>query len=92
MSIECSRSYDHEEELWPIRLQRIEVGRRLWKKESGYHQQARVENTFFRYKTIVGPRLRARHPGSQRAQAVIACNILNRMARLGMPESFAVGA
>jgi hypothetical protein len=24
------------------------VGRRRWKKESGYHQQARVENTFFR--------------------------------------------
>ncbi|MCP4901590.1 MAG: IS5 family transposase, partial [bacterium] len=28
-----------------------EVGRRQWKKESGYHQQARVENTFFRYKS-----------------------------------------
>jgi hypothetical protein len=24
-----------------------EVGRRQWKKESGYHRQARVENTFF---------------------------------------------
>jgi hypothetical protein len=24
------------------------VGRRQWKKESGYHRQARVENTFFR--------------------------------------------
>ena len=23
-----------------------EVGRRRWKKKSGYHQQARVENTF----------------------------------------------
>jgi hypothetical protein len=31
------------------------VGRRRWKKESGYHQQARVENTFFRYKSIIGP-------------------------------------
>jgi len=31
-----------------------EVGRRQWKKESGYHRQARVENTFFRYKTIIG--------------------------------------
>jgi hypothetical protein len=28
------------------------IGRRQWKKESGYHRQARVENTFFRYKTI----------------------------------------
>jgi hypothetical protein len=37
------------------------VGRRQWKKESGYHKQARVENTFFRYKSIIGDRLRARH-------------------------------
>jgi IS5 family transposase len=68
-----------------------EVGRRQWKKESGYHQQARVENTFFRYKTIIGDRLRARHPRSQEAEAMIACNILNRMTALGRPESFAIG-
>jgi IS5 family transposase len=68
------------------------VGRRQWKKESGYHQQARVENTFFRYKSIIGDRLRARHPKSQEAEAVIACNILNRMVELGRPESFAIGA
>jgi IS5 family transposase len=42
-----------------------EVGRRRWKKESGYHRQARVENTFFRYKAIIGDRLAARHPKSQ---------------------------
>ena len=40
-----------------------EIGRRRWKKESGYYQQARVENTFFRNKAIIGPRLRARYPG-----------------------------
>jgi hypothetical protein len=69
-----------------------EIGRRQWKKESGYHQQARVENTFFRYKTIIGPRLRARHPESQQAEAVIACNILNRIIALGKPDSFSIGA
>jgi hypothetical protein len=37
----------------------MEVGRRQWKKESGYHQQARVENTFFRYKSIIGDRVPA---------------------------------
>jgi IS5 family transposase len=68
------------------------VGRRQWKKESGYHEQARVENTFFRYKSIIGGRLRARHPKSQEAEAVIACDILNRMAALGSPESFAIGS
>jgi hypothetical protein len=53
-----------------------EIGRRRWKKESGYHQQARVENTFFRYKTIIGGKIRARHPQSQQTEAIIACNIL----------------
>jgi hypothetical protein len=69
-----------------------EIGRRQWKKESGYHCQARVENTFFRYKTIIGPGLRARHPKAQGAEALMACNILNRMIALGRPESFAIGA
>ncbi len=41
-----------------------EVGRRQWMKESGYHRQARVENAFFRYKTILGGRLRARTPAA----------------------------
>jgi IS5 family transposase len=68
-----------------------EIGRRRWKKESGYHRQARVENTFFRYKTIIGDRLRARHPKSQATEALIACNILNRMIALGRPESLAIG-
>jgi len=75
-----------------MRPERVEIGRRQWKKESGYHQQARVENTFFRYKTIIGGKLRARHPKSQKVEAIIACNILNRMTILGRPESFAIGA
>ena len=68
-----------------------EIGRRRWKKESDYHRQARAENTFFRYKTIIGPGLRARHPKPQEAEALMACNILNRMIALGRPESFAIG-
>ena len=67
------------------------VGRRRWQKEAGYHRQARVENAFFRYKTILGGRLRARDPAGQVVEARVACNILNRMTELGRPESFAVG-
>jgi hypothetical protein len=67
-----------------------EIGRRQWKKESGYHQQARVENTFFRYKSIIGDKPRARHPESQNAEAIIACNVLNTMIALGGPKSFAI--
>jgi hypothetical protein len=69
-----------------------EIGRRRWNRESGYHQQARVENTFFRYKSIIGHRLRARHPKSQEAEALIACNILNLMTEIGRPESISISA
>jgi IS5 family transposase len=69
-----------------------EVGRRQWKKESGYHRQGTVENAFFRYKSIIGDRLRARHSKAQEAEALIACNILNGMTALGRPASYAIGA
>ena len=65
-------------------------GRREWKRVSGYHRQGTVENAFFRYKSIIGDRLRARHPMSQRAEVLIACNVLNRMFELGRPVSRAI--
>ena len=67
------------------------LGRRRWKKETGYHRQARVENAFFRYKSIIGEALRARAPGGQVAEASLACNVLNRMTKLGSPESYSIG-
>ena len=63
------------------------IGRRQWKKESGYHQQGRVENTFFRFKAIIGDRLRARTEGAQAVEATLACSVLNRMTELGRPTS-----
>ena len=66
------------------------LGRRRWKKASGYHQQARVENAFFRYKSIVGDCLRARSSSGQRREAVLACNVLNRMTELGRPVSYRI--
>ena len=74
-------------------LQRIhKVGRREWQKESGYRQQARVENGFFRYKSVLGGSLKARNSKAQRREATIGCHILNRMAELGKPESYAVAS
>ena len=66
------------------------LGRREWKKVSGYHRQGIVENVFFRYKSLIGDRLRACHPKAQRAEAVLACNVLNRMLELGRPRSKAI--
>ncbi len=69
-----------------------EVGRRRWRKESGAHQQARAENAMFRFKGIIGDRLRSRSPERQQTEAMIAVNILNRMTTLGKPLSVAVRA
>ena len=66
-------------------------GRRRWKKVPGYHQQARVEDAFFRYKSILGEGLHARTPGGQTVDVQLACNILNRMTDLGKPDSSAIG-
>ncbi len=67
-----------------------EVGRRQWKEDSGYHRHARAENAFFRFKTIIGDRLRARGADAQSTEARLACNILNRMTELGRPVSYPI--
>ena len=67
------------------------LGRRRWKKASGYHRQARAENAFFRYKSIIGDGLRARSPAGQGSEAVLGCEILNRMTALGRPASYSIG-
>jgi len=67
-----------------------EVGRRQWKKEAGYHQQGRAENTFFRYKRILGGRLYARDPVAQEVEVRLGCNVLNRMLELGAAGSVAI--
>ena len=67
------------------------LGRRRWKQASGYHQQARVENAFCRYTSIVGDYLRARSSSGQRREAVLACHVLNRMTELGRPVSYRIG-
>ena len=68
-----------------------QLGRRRWKKVSGYHRQSRVENAFFRYKSIIGDGLRARSPAGQGSEVVLGCEILNRMTALGRPASYRIG-
>ena len=68
-----------------------QLGRRQWKKASGYHRQGRVENAFFRYKSIIGDGLRARSPARQGSEVVLGCEILNRMTELGRPVSYRIG-
>ena len=71
-------------------LRVAKIGRKRWKKESGYHRQGVVENAFFRYKSILGDKLHARGLAAQRVEAVIGCKILNRLLALGRPRSVAI--
>jgi IS5 family transposase len=68
-----------------------QIRRRRWRKVSGYHRQARAENTFFRYKSIIGEALRARSSGGQLAETLLACNVPNQMTTLGRPRSYRIG-
>jgi hypothetical protein len=68
-----------------------QLGRRRWKQTSGYHRQARVENAFLRYKSIIGEGLRAKSPAGQVREAILGCKILNRMTALGRPASYRIG-
>ena len=54
-----------------------------WRRESGYYRQSKVENTFYRYKTTIGKRLRARTEQGREVEAKIGCKILNRFIELG---------
>jgi len=66
----------------------IEEHRRMnWQRRSGYNRRSLVETAMYRYKTVVGRRLRPRTLLNQRTEAKIGCNVLNRMATLGMPAT-----
>lgn len=52
--------------------------------------EARVENKFFRYKSVLGGGLKASNSKAQSREAAIWCHVLNRMAGLGRPQSYAV--
>jgi hypothetical protein len=64
-----------------------EKGRMGWQRAVGYGRRSLGETAVFRYKTIIGRGLRARTLPSQKTEARVACSVLNRMTRLGMPVS-----
>jgi hypothetical protein len=66
------------------------LGRKEWFASSGYGRRSLVENAVFRYKAILGHRMRSRSPGSQRIEVDLARKILNTMTSLGMPDSVRV--
>ncbi len=67
------------------------IGRANWRRSSGYYLQSHVENTFCRFKRIIGGRLRSKHDEAQKREALLGCSILNRILGMGKPVSYPVG-
>jgi hypothetical protein len=65
-------------------------GRFAWKRTSGYYEQSHAENAFARFKRTFGGGLRAKRDESQKREASLACQWLNRMLELGRPQSYPV--
>ena len=63
------------------------MGRKQWKKTSGYHCRSLVETAVSRLKTIFGPQLKNRRFENQRTEARLRCRILNHYTRPGHVRS-----
>ncbi len=69
-------------------LRRIrQVGRKAWKRESGYHERSLAETAVFRMKKIFGGGVCGRRPLQQATEVGIRCRALNIMTHQGMPRS-----
>ena len=68
------------------------VGRKQWKKQSGYHRRSIAESSMFRLKSQFGEKLTSRNMEQQQVEVRIRCYVLNRMAEIGMPVAIKVRA
>ena len=58
-----------------------------WYHKNEYGRRNKVENTFYRLKTIFGRKLHLRNWNNQQAEAHLICRLLNKMTQAGMPKS-----
>lgn len=63
------------------------LGRKGWKRSSGYHRRSLAETAMFRVKQLFGSGLSTRLFEHQVTEAIIRCKAMNKMTQLGMPES-----
>ena len=59
----------------------------MWLDSKAVNCPQKWGNFMSRFKTLFGPKLSARRFDNQRVEAIIKCEVLNRMTSRGMPES-----
>ena len=69
-------------------LRRIKAeGRYIWRTTSEATRQSLAENAVSRFKGLLGVKLTARKFENQQAEALVKCQVLNRMIALELPHS-----
>jgi hypothetical protein len=68
----------------------LNVNRKQWKQDSGYHRRSKAENAFFRWKTIHGTGMYARKIKNQQTEAALKVAILNRFIQIASPKAVKV--
>ena len=58
-------------------------GKYHWQNDTNYGRRSIVENTFHRYKSTFGNKLKSINTQSQETETQLAINILNKMVELG---------
>src|SRR6186997_342719 len=58
-----------------------------WQKATGYGRRSLIETAIGRYKSLIGPRLRARTLAAQQGEIAIAVEGLNPIIRVAKPSS-----
>ncbi len=61
-----------------------------WQKATGYGRRSLVETATGRYKSLIGPALRARSLPSQRGEVAVTVAVLNKMIYVAKPISVRV--
>ncbi len=65
-------------------------GRKKWKEKKKYHRRSLSETEMFRYKIIIGDKLKSRILIKQKNESKVACKALNKMTMCGMPKSIKI--
>lgn len=63
-----------------------EQGRERWQKQTDYGRRGVSENTFWRYKAIIGNKINSRNDAAQKNEVHIGILILNKFHKMGMPK------
>ena len=58
-----------------------------WHTKTDYGRRNKIENTFYRLKTIFGRKILSRKWDNQDAETHLLCYLLNKMIELGMPKT-----